>query len=155
MRIVFLNGCAGEQASTSVLALPAVLEFPELRQSKDYRDDVHRVVSSLSEFDRTEILCIDGTTVVGGAVIVLDDDQHVGPCLSLQWQYVLPAYRSKQLGRLFVRELLRQAGWAGIKNVCYTHRKGVGKYTLTYREVQRGQESIQEGRATRQDPGRT
>lgn len=139
MRILVLNGCAGEQAATSVLALPAVLEFPELRQSKDYRDDVHRVVSSLSEFDRTEIVAIDSETVVGGAVIVLDDDQHVGACLSLQWQYVLPEYRSKQLGRLFVRELLRQAGWAGIKNVCYTHRIGVGKYTLTYREVQRGQ----------------
>lgn len=147
MRIVILNGCAGEQASTSVLALPAVLEFPELRQSKDYRDDVHRVVSSLSEFDRTEILCIDGTTVVGGAVIVLDDDQHVGPCLTLQWQYVLPAYRSKQLGRLFVRELLRQAGWAGIRNVCYSHRKGVGKYTVTYREVKpNGQEGQEAGR---------
>lgn len=137
MRIVILNGCAGKQASTSVLALPAVLEFPELRQSKDYRDDVHRVVSSLSEFDRTEILCIDGTTVVGGAVIVLDDDQHVGACLTLQWQYVLPAYRSKTLGAKFIRELKRQAQWAGIRNICYTHRTGIGRYTVVYRETDR------------------
>lgn len=140
MKTHVLSGCAGVQAATAVLALPAVLEFPELRQSKDYRDDVHRVVSSLSEHDRTEIVCIDDGIVVGGAVIVLDDDQHVGPCLSLQWQYVLPAYRSKQLGRIFVRELLRQAGWAGIRNVCYTHRKGKGKYTVTYQEVGHGQD---------------
>ena len=140
MRILTLLGAAGQQAHTAPLALPAVLEFPELRQSPDYRDDVHRVVSSLSEFDRTEIVCICDGKVVGGAVIVLDDDQHVGPCLSLQWQYVLPAYRNKRLGRFFVRELLRQAGWAGIRNVCYTHRVGAGKYTLTYREVKHGQE---------------
>ena len=139
MRVLHLIGAAGERAHTASLAMPAVLEFPELRQSEDYRDDVHRVVSSLSEFDRSEIVAIDNGKVVGGAVIVLDDDQHVGPCLSLQWQYVLPAYRSKQLGRLFVRELLRQAGWAGIRNVCYTHRVGAGKYTLTYREVKHGQ----------------
>ena len=140
MRLLHLIGAAGERAHTASLALPAVLEFPELRQSEDYRDDVHRVVSSLSEFDRSEIVAIDNGTVVGGAVIVLDDDQHVGPCLSLQWQYVLPAYRSKRLGHHFVRELLRQAGWAGIRNVCYTHRVGAGKYTLTYREVKHGQE---------------
>lgn len=140
MRVLHLNGAAGERAHTAPLALPAVLEFPELRQSEDYRDDVHRVVSSLSEFDRSEIVAIDDGKVVGGAVIVLDDDQHVGPCLSLQWQYVLPAYRAKRLGHHFVRELLRQAGWAGIRNVCYTHRVGVGKYTLTYREVERGEE---------------
>jgi GNAT superfamily N-acetyltransferase len=141
MRTLILNGSAGERAHTAVLAVPAVLEFPELRQSQDYRDDVHRVVSSLSEFDRVEIVCIDDGKVIGGAVIVLDDDQHVGHCLSLQWQYVLPEYRCKRIGHLFVRELLRQAGWAGIKNVCYTHRVGVGKYTLTYREVKSGQES--------------
>ena len=140
MRVLHLIGAAGERAHTASLALPAVLEFPELRQSEDYRDDVHRVVSSLSEFDRSEIVAIDNGTVVGGAVIVLDDDQHVGPCLSLQWQYVLPAYRAKRLGHHFVRELLRQAGWAGIRNVSYTHRVGVGKYTLTYREVKHGQE---------------
>jgi len=146
MNIELHNRTEGELGRVAVLALPAVLEFPELRQSKDYREDVHRVVTSLSEFDRTEIVCTDNGVVVGGAVIVLDDDQHVGPCLSLQWQYVLPAYRNKRLGRYFVRELLRQAGWAGIKNVCYTHRTGVGKYTLTYREVRHGQEGKETGR---------
>ena len=146
MKILLLNGSAGVQAATAVLALPAVLEFPELRQSEDYRDDVHRVVSSLSEHDRFEIVATCDDKVVGGAVIVVDDDQHVGVCLSLQWQYVLPEYRSKQLGRYFIRQLLRQAGWAGIKNVCYTHRTGLGKYTLTYREVQHGQEGKGLGR---------
>lgn len=140
MRVLHLIGAAGERAHTASLALPAVLEFPELRQSKDYREDVHRVVSSLSEFDRSEVVIIDDGKVVGGAVIVHDDDQHVGPCLTLQWQYVLPEYRKRNVGRLFVRELLRQAGWAGIRNVCYTHRIGVGRYTVTYREVKNGQE---------------
>ena len=87
---IVLNGAAGELARVAVLALPAVLEFPELRQSEDYREDVHRVVTSLSEFDRFEIVTTIDQRVVGGAVIVLDDDQHVGPCLSLQWAYVLP-----------------------------------------------------------------
>jgi GNAT superfamily N-acetyltransferase len=136
---------AGEASRIAVLALPSILEFPELRQSQDYREDVHRIASSLAEFDRTEIAIYDGETVVGGATVVLDDDQHVGPCLSLQWQYVLPAYRSMHLGRHFVRELLRQAGWAGIKNVSYSHRTGPGKYTITYREVspngQKGKEA--------------
>lgn len=141
MRVLYLNGLAGEAAHTRSLALPAVLEFPELRQHTDYREDVHRVVSSLSEFDRTEVVAIDDGKVVGGAVIVLEFDQHVGPCMSLQWQYVLPEYRCKRLGVLFVRELLRQAGWAGIRNVCYTHRVGRGQYTVTYREVTHGQKS--------------
>lgn len=131
---------AGDRSVLAVLALPSILEFPELRQSTDYREDILRVASSLAEFDRTEIVYYDGTTIVGGATVVLDDDQHVGPCLSLQWQYVLPDYRNKGLGRHFVRELLRQAGWAGIRNVCYTHRIGLGKYTVTYREVKHGQE---------------
>ncbi|ARB30307.1 hypothetical protein HOS87_gp28 [Pseudomonas phage phiNV3] len=135
MRVLHLVGAAGERAHTASLALPAVLEFPELRQSEDYRDDVHRVVSSLSEFDRSEIVAIDDGKVVGGAVIVLDDDQHVGVCLSLQWQYVLPAYRHLHMGRHFIRELKRQAQWAGIKNISYSHRTGIGRYEVVYREV--------------------
>jgi GNAT superfamily N-acetyltransferase len=132
---------AGQSARIAVLALPSIREFKELRQNKDIREDVHRIASSLAEFDRTEIVIYDGNAVVGGATIVLDDDQHVGPCLSLQWQYVLPAYRRLHLGRHFVRELLRQAGWAGIRNVSYSHRTGEGQYTITYREVEHGQES--------------
>lgn len=130
---------AGDRSVLAVLALPSILEFRELRQSPDYREDVLRIAGSLAEYDRTEIVYYDGETVVGGATVVLDDDQHVGPCLSLQWQYILPGYRALGLGRHFVRELLRQAGWAGIRNVCWTHRKGVGRYTVTYREVKYGQ----------------
>lgn len=132
---------AGDRSVLAALALPSVLEFPELRQNQDYREDVLRIATSLAEHDRTEIVYYDGETIVGGATVVIDDDQHVGPCLSLQWQYILPDYRKRGLGRLFVRELLRQAGWAGIRNVCWTHRVGRGRYTVTYREVKHGQES--------------
>lgn len=137
---------AGDRSVLAVLALSSVLEFPELRQNQDYREDVLRIASSLAEFDRTEIVYYDGETIVGGATVVIDDDQHVGPCLSLQWQYILPDYRKRGLGRHFVRELLRQAGWAGIRNVCWTHRVGVGRYTVTYREVKHGQEGQKDRR---------
>lgn len=126
---------AGDRSVLAVLALPSALEFPELRQNQDYREDVLRIASSLAEFDRTEIVYYDGETIVGGATIVIDDDQHVGICLTLQWQYILPGYRNKRLGVAFIRELKRQAGWAGIRNVCWTHRTGIGRYTVVYKEV--------------------
>lgn len=128
---------AGDRSVLAVLALPSALEFKELRQSTDYREDILRIAGSLAEFDRTEIVYYDGDKVVGGATIVLDDDQHVGVCLSLQWQYVLPAYRGKNLGAKFIRELKRQAQWAGIGNICYTHRTGIGRYEVVYRETDR------------------
>ena len=157
MRVENRLMAAGDASRIAVLALPSILEFKELRQSQDYREDIYRIASSLAEFDRTEIAVYEGETVVGGATIVYDDDQHVGPCLSLQWQYVLHSHRHLHVGRHFIRELLRQAGWAGIRNVSYSHRTGAGQYTITYREVkprgQKGKEDRRQGEEVHREVG--
>lgn len=125
---------AGDYTSVYSLVRAAYLELPELNTGFQLTD-INRMVGSICENDRTELVVFDGDRAVAGCVIVAEVDQHVGPCLSLQWQYTLPAYRGQGLAARFIRELKRQAQWAGIPRIAWTHRTGVGKYSLTYKVV--------------------
>lgn len=84
---------------------------------------------------------MDDGKLVACTVLVPDEDMHVGPCLTVMWNYVLPEYRGA-IGRKFIRAAFREAVFQGLPIVAYTHRQGVGQYTTIYRRVRAyGQES--------------
>lgn len=76
---------------------------------------------------------IDGR-VVGGLCLVEDHDPHVGDCLTVMSNYVLPEYRGIVGARCF-RECLRVAKASGYKMLAYTHRLKDWEYRTIYRKI--------------------
>ena len=87
------------------------------------------------EIDRYEVFAWDCDTVVGGVILAVDYDLHVGECLTVVFQYVHPQYRHRGISRQFLRTAMRVARELGLKTLAYTHRVGDGKYMTTYRRT--------------------
>lgn len=73
-----------------------------------------------------------GDIPVAAAVLVLEHDPHVGPCVSVQWNYCQEGYRNLGWGRVVLHALRRVMRDSGIPTGCYTQRKGLKTYTLKY-----------------------
>lgn len=93
---------------------------------------VGRIVQNTPRF---EVLVYDDELCVGGVVIAEDDDLHVGHCLSVMFNYVLPEYRCTGITAQTMRALRRIAENLQVPTIAYTHRVGAGKYTTTYKEA--------------------
>lgn len=97
---------------------------------------VGSVLSRLAGIDdRFEIGVHNGEHTVGGIILAPDDDVHVGCCMSVFAQYVMPEYRNKGVSMYCMRLALRVARDAGYKVLAYTHRVGVGRYETIYRRI--------------------
>ena len=72
--------------------------------------------------------------VVGGLCLAADDDPHVGTCLTVISNYVLPEYRGLVGARCF-RECLRVAKRSGYPVLAYTHRLKDWEYKTIYRKL--------------------
>ncbi|QJD54679.1 putative GNAT family N-acetyltransferase [Pseudomonas phage MR2] len=108
-----------------------------------------RIINSTEELDdRIEITVrTPEGRLVGFAVVVNDEDDHVGECMGTQWHWVHPDHRGP-VGRMILRAIIRLASHAGYKVVAYTKRLGVGRYEINYKQLKEnhhGQEN-QEGR---------
>ena len=106
---------------------------------QDFRRRAHDSVCSL---ERLEVVAFVGGRAAGIAVLAVDDDLHVGECLSVQWQYVLPEFRNLGVSPAFLRVAKNLARQLNLPVIAFTHRLGPGVYKTSYRRVygQKGQE---------------
>ena len=100
------------------------------------RDEwVDRTLHVLSSFARYEVAVLWDGVVVGGVVVADDDDIHVGPCVSVFAQYVLPGCRNRGASLACMREAIRLAKELGASVLAYTHRIGPWRYETIYRRI--------------------
>jgi len=91
---------------------------------------------SLSELERYEVFVVRDGKMVGAVVVASDPwDCHVGPCMSVFSQYVLPEYRGTGVSRALMREAFRLAREHGAGVLAFTHRKAPWRYETIYRRV--------------------
>lgn len=124
-------------------------ELTELTWGGSRIECYERICRSTEELDERIDITVRDTEgrLVGFAVVVDDEDDHVGLCLGTQWHWVHPDHRG-QVGRMILRAIVRLASHAGYKTVAYTKRLGVGSYEINYKQLKEnihGQEN-QEGR---------
>jgi hypothetical protein len=118
--------------------IPAVYaELLEFRESGTLGQVTARMLAATESISRTELLAVVGGQLIGFACIVEDDDMHVGRCLSLQWQYVVPEHRGR-IGGEFLRWLARFARAKGFQFIAYSHRVSKRHYAIKYRRVNHG-----------------
>lgn len=96
---------------------------------------VSATLARLMSYDRYELGLLVADKVVGGVTLVEDDDVHVGRCLTVASQYVLPEYRNTGCSMLFMREAVRLARNLSMPVLAYTHRLGDWTYKTTYRRI--------------------
>ncbi len=118
-------------------------EFSEL-QFTSLQEFKRRVHDSICSIERLEVLATVGGRPAGIAVLAVDEDLHVGLCLSVQWQYVLPEFRNAGVSPAFLRVARDVARKANLPTLAFTHRLGPGVYKTSYRRLY-GKEN-QEGR---------
>ena len=97
---------------------------------------VGRSLLSLQGLRRYEIAAVVDCRVVGG-IVVADDpwDAHVGPCMSVFAQYVMPDFRLRGISPRLMREALRIAKRSEYSVLAFTHRKAPWRYETIYRKV--------------------
>jgi len=97
---------------------------------------IGQVLIAIQSLDRCEIGVFAGSTTVGGMVVASDPwDSHVGPCMSVVTQYVLPEYRNSGVSRQFMRKALDIAKTSGARVLAFTHRKAPWRYETIYRSI--------------------
>lgn len=72
---------------------------------------------------------------VGGLILTLDEDIHVGTCMSVVAQYVFPEYRNKGVSLRCMREAMRIARERCAPVLAFTHRIGDWRYETIYKEL--------------------
>ena len=110
-------------------------EFLEL-QVLDKETWVANTLSRLSLLPwRFEIGMHNGDQAVGGIILGPDEDIHVGPCLSVYAQYVLPEYRNRGTSLRCMRLAEQAAITYGYTVLAYTHRVRDWRYETIYRRL--------------------
>jgi len=131
----------GEAVQDLELFARAWDEFPELKVTPR-QEWLGRTLLSLQGMDRWEIGVHDGVKSLGALVLAHDPwDAHVGPCMSVFAQYVLPKYRNTGIAQRCMRGALRVAKGAGVPVLAFTHRKGPWRYETIYRRLNENPES--------------
>ncbi len=124
----------GAPVSNPELFTTAWAECVEL-QCQDKAEWTSRTLHVLSSFDRYEVAAVVDGAVIGGVVVAVDEDIHVGPCVSVFAQYVLPEYRNRGASLACMRESVRLAKELGASVLAYTHRIGPWRYETIYRRI--------------------
>jgi GNAT superfamily N-acetyltransferase len=97
---------------------------------------VGSAILGLSQLERFEVAVMLDGEPIGAAVLARDPwDVHVGPCMSVFAQYVLPEYRNRGLSLALMRECIRTAREHGAGVLAYTHRTAPWRYETTYRRI--------------------
>ena len=94
-----------------------------------------RILKSVLANDRVELVYKDCDTPAACAVLVAEEDDHVGPCLSVQWMYVMPAYRRAGLAQKLLEQTEQLALQMGLPVISYTRRIGDVRYENVYRRI--------------------
>lgn len=93
---------------------------------------------AVQDIDRKEVLLFKDSRLIGGLVLAHDFDVHVGKCLSVLWQYVLPEYRNSGASMRLMRYAVQCARDYSYSVLAYTHRVGNWRYETIYRKVRHG-----------------
>ncbi len=104
-------------------------------QGMDKETWIARTLKMIQSVPRYELGCLHEGVPVGGVTLTLGDDPHVGECLIVMSQYVLPEYRNRGISLHCMRECLRLAKYLGHDILAYTHRERDWVYTTTYRKI--------------------
>lgn len=148
MTLVVAYKSPGEQAVFRECLAEILDAFPEFTWGSSRVEAWSRICYATESIERCELIARDSSgMLLGFAVLVDDDDDHVGECLGVQWRYIRPEARG-EVGRAIQREILKIARKANHKFVAYTKRLGDGRYEINYTKLKEkpyGQED-QEGR---------
>lgn len=119
--------CIGEWILPEVLA-----EVEELTWQEDKERAGQRMLASAVEQDRIELAVFDKDRIVGFCALAEDYDIHVGRCLTVMWDYVVPSHRGGTVGQRMLRAAMQRARQYGFAVLCYTHRTAPGIYQVKY-----------------------
>jgi len=125
---------AGEPCTNLHLYSKAWDEYIEL-QGMNKQDWLCHYTGILESVDRWEIGIFQGDKAVGGIVLALDSDIHVGHCMSVISQYVLPEFRNRHVSLRCMRTAIDIAHDEGCTILAYTHRLGDWRYKTIYRRI--------------------
>ena len=133
MRVDVLHKSKDEPSLIPLFTTPAYDECIELQvQPKDIW--LSKVITGVMSYDRIEITVADSGAYVGGCILVREThDMHVGECLTVLTQYVVPEYRNKGVSRLLMREARIAAHNIGAKVLAYSHRVKPYVYQTIYK----------------------
>lgn len=137
MRVVVRHSLAGTVLAPEYHEMfrSAWSEFIEL-QCMEQHAWVQMVLQHISEHERLKVLAYSGGELLGGLVLVRDDEEpHVGPCLSVWANYVFPKHRYGKVGAELFRKALRCARKLKAPVLAYTHRTGDWRYSTHYRRI--------------------
>lgn len=96
---------------------------------------VQTCLYDLSLIDRVEVaVWVDGKAI-GGLILAPDYDIHVGKCISVLAQYVLPEYRNTGISGKCMRKALSIAREGNYPVLAFTHRVSDWKYNTIYRRL--------------------
>ncbi|MNJ09326.1 hypothetical protein D3C77_34700 [compost metagenome] len=113
--------------------LPEVLqEVDELTWQNNPDDAWRHLLQSAVAIDRIELGVFSQGDMIGFCVLAEDDDIHVGRCLTVMWDYVVPSHRGGTVGQRMLRTAKSRAQQLGFSVLCYTHRTGLGVYQVRY-----------------------
>ncbi len=85
---------------------------------------------------RYELEFWNGDSLVGGAMIAVTIDFHVGPCVSVLTQYARPNFRgSAGMGTRVIKYAKRLARENGVRFICFSQQQEPGVQLLRYRRI--------------------
>jgi len=78
----------------------------------------------------------NGSELLGGLYLVIDNaDPHVGRCMTVAFQYVLPEYRNAGVSRMMMVRAIELTKEYNCAVLAYTHRLGDWRYETVYKRV--------------------
>lgn len=134
MRFIHTTRKAGEAVQAPELFRTAWDEFIEL-QVMDKQTWLQHTLGTLACLDRYELGLHNGDHTVGGVILARDNDIHIGDCLAVVAQYVMPDYRNTGVSMRCMRECCRIAKALGHTHLAYTHRIKDWQYATIYKEL--------------------
>ena len=135
IRVLVTYRRKGEAVQNVEFFSRAYEECVELRQQSK-EEWMGRALLALQQMDRWEIAAFADESFAGGLCLAHDPwDVHVGPCISVFAQYVLPEHRLGGVSPRLMREAMKIARSSGKSTLAYTHRKGPWRYDTIYRSI--------------------
>lgn len=125
---------AGEASCVESILQAAWDEFIECRVM-DKETWVQNTLALVEQYPRYEIGLFYGDTPVGGLILTRDEDIHVGDCMCIMFQYVLPEHRHTHVSARCMRHAVRITRELGHSILAYSHRDRDWCYTIKYRRV--------------------
>jgi hypothetical protein len=143
----------GEQAVFRECLAEILDAYPEFTWGSSRIEAYSRICYATESIDRCEVIARDPEgALMGFAVLVDDDDDHIGPCLGVQWRFIRPEHRGA-VGRTIQRKIIEIARSANHQFIAYTKRLGTGRYEINYtqlKEKSHGQENQEAGQESHQ-----